>query len=495
MKKNLLLSSLFVFGICLGTFAQEPSQKAKIYIKKSDNGKVTEIEKEIPITEGADLEKLLNELGVWEDFENLSENETIELNVRRFENGDWMNALELAFSGQENSQAFLGVMIKNDDNQGVRITEIVDDSAAATSELRSGDIILEIDSEDVTSTEKLIELIQSKKAGDEVSIRYLRDGKKKKTKVALGEKQNESFNFDFEMPEMQRFEFPEVPAPPHPGNLKWMECDQQKAFLGVSPDRSEVEEGVMLGAITEGSAAEKMGLKSGDVVKSINDTAINSFRELADLVGAMKPGDEININADRQGKAINFSGELGSRNFGNKENIVFFRDFKGMDEDGDMVYDFEYDFEADPNMSEEELEIFILEQDMRLEEFKSLLAQKGTSIEVTIEIDSITEEEATKVNENAEPALRVQNDLAMDNFSFYPNPSAGQFNLKFDLAEKGNLEVYIYDQMGSVVYSERMSGFSGKYNKIIDLEMFSDGLYFMQIMQGDKSFSKKLIKG
>ncbi len=498
MKKNLLLLSVFLLGTCFSIIAQEAAQKAKIYIKKSENGNVTEIEEEIPITEGADLEKMLNELGIWEDFENLTEGETIELNIRRFENGDWMNALEMAFTGQENPQAFLGVMIRNaeNDGKGVRITEIIDDTAASGSELKEGDVILEIDSQETNSTEQLIDIIQTKQVGEEVSVRYSRDGKVKKTKIQLGENQTERMNY-FDIPRIENFnfDFPEMESFDFPENLNWMECNQEKAFLGVSPSPEHADSGVRLGAITQASAAEEMGLQTNDIIRSINGEDISSFSELADFISTLKPGTEIEIIADRDGKSINFSGALGSRNFGNNENIHFFRDYKGVDENGDMIFNFEFDMEGDSEMNLEELEKLLGDQEVILEQFQINLDNSSRRLDVTIEIGRITEEEAALVNENAQPALRIEDDLKMDNFSFYPNPSAGQFNLQFDLAQKGGLDIFIYDQTGSVIYSERISGFSGKYNKIIDLSQFEDGLYFMQIMQDNKSFSKKLIKG
>ena len=49
-----------------------------------------------------------------------------------------------------------------------------------------GDIIIEADGKKITNMEQIIELVNSKKPGDEVTLKYLRDGKEKTATVKLG---------------------------------------------------------------------------------------------------------------------------------------------------------------------------------------------------------------------------------------------------------------------------------------------------------------------
>lgn len=55
-------------------------------------------------------------------------------------------------------------------------------------------------------------------------------------------------------------------------------------------------------AVSEGSAAEAAGLRSGDVVVSVNDVAIDSAAELRSLVGSLAPGTTVAIGFERDGR-------------------------------------------------------------------------------------------------------------------------------------------------------------------------------------------------
>lgn len=56
------------------------------------------------------------------------------------------------------------------------------------------------------------------------------------------------------------------------------------------------------GAIASGSPAEKAGLKSGDIITKINDTAINTSNGLSTLIGEYRPGDTVTITYIRGGE-------------------------------------------------------------------------------------------------------------------------------------------------------------------------------------------------
>jgi serine protease Do len=60
-------------------------------------------------------------------------------------------------------------------------------------------------------------------------------------------------------------------------------------------------EGALVAAVVPGSAAEKAGLQSGDVVLKFNDKAIDAGAELAALVGQSAPGDKARLQIWRKG--------------------------------------------------------------------------------------------------------------------------------------------------------------------------------------------------
>ncbi len=65
--------------------------------------------------------------------------------------------------------------------------------------------------------------------------------------------------------------------------------------------------GIKIEDIPSGSIAEKLGLQSGDIIRSINGSAINSPFDLARLYQQLAPGSQIQVEGMRGAKPINLS--------------------------------------------------------------------------------------------------------------------------------------------------------------------------------------------
>ena len=77
----------------------------------------------------------------------------------------------------------------------------------------------------------------------------------------------------------------------------------QEAILGINIDTSEADiEGVKIGGLSEGSGAEKSGLKSGDIITKVNNVKISKFSELRGQLTAKRPGEFVNITVIRDGE-------------------------------------------------------------------------------------------------------------------------------------------------------------------------------------------------
>ncbi len=70
--------------------------------------------------------------------------------------------------------------------RGAIVTSVVEGSPAAQAGLKQWDILLAVGDQEVTSAEQLIEVVQSRKAGDKLSLTVLRRGKERKVDVTLG---------------------------------------------------------------------------------------------------------------------------------------------------------------------------------------------------------------------------------------------------------------------------------------------------------------------
>ena len=82
------------------------------------------------------------------------------------------------------------------------------------------------------------------------------------------------------------------------------------AFLGVSSQNTDGK-GAKIKDVTQGSGAEKAGLKSGDVITKINETKISNPGELTESVHKFKPEDKITVTYNRDGKEQKTTATLG----------------------------------------------------------------------------------------------------------------------------------------------------------------------------------------
>jgi Do/DeqQ family serine protease len=69
-------------------------------------------------------------------------------------------------------------------------------------------------------------------------------------------------------------------------------------LTGLELDKND---GVYVGGIAVGSAAEKAGLKTGDFITQINSIPVNSETEVREQIAHYRPGDNINIGYSRNG--------------------------------------------------------------------------------------------------------------------------------------------------------------------------------------------------
>lgn len=86
----------------------------------------------------------------------------------------------------------------------------------------------------------------------------------------------------------------------------------QRGLLGVSIQEINQQladekglsdlKGVYVAEVVDGSAAEKAGIKKGDVILKVNGAEINSSSRLQEEVGKNKPGDKVTVTVRRKGE-------------------------------------------------------------------------------------------------------------------------------------------------------------------------------------------------
>ncbi len=95
-------------------------------------------------------------------------------------------------------------------------------------------------------------------------------------------------------------------------NQMKMHINANNAFLGVMSERTD--EGAKIKDVTKASAAEKAGLKTGDIITKINDTIVAGPDDLYKIVGNHNPNDKIQITYLHDGKTLTAQAVLGKQN-------------------------------------------------------------------------------------------------------------------------------------------------------------------------------------
>ncbi|WP_299883413.1 reprolysin-like metallopeptidase [uncultured Lacinutrix sp.] len=92
---------------------------------------------------------------------------------------------------------------------------------------------------------------------------------------------------------------------------------------------------------------------------------------------------------------------------------------------------------------------------------------------------------------NVLEALSV-NEFELNNLSIYPNPNNGAFNVKFNTTSS-NIDVAVFDIRGRSIIKNSYSNTSGEFNKAINLGNVESGMYLLNINDGSKTITKKII--
>lgn len=91
--------------------------------------------------------------------------------------------------------------------------------------------------------------------------------------------------------------------------LRMFSMDENRAMLGVSTDQAD--NGAEVQSVTDESAAEKAGLKKGDIITKIDDKKIETPDDLTEAIQDHKPGDKVSITYLRDKKEQKATAELG----------------------------------------------------------------------------------------------------------------------------------------------------------------------------------------
>lgn len=209
---------------------------------------------------------------------------------------------------QSGKRAWLGIVISGDEEEKVTIASVSDGSPADEAGLREGDRILEIDDEEVADADDVMRAVRSHAPGDRLRIRVERDG------------QNKTFTATLEGRSARAPRAFEWTPGEHPQIFSF---GATRVFLGVEmhPMSGDLREhfraprdaGLLINRVIEDTAAERAGLKAGDVIIEVNGETIADVGDISHALREKEPGDQVTVRIVRDGSEQSLDVKLGER--------------------------------------------------------------------------------------------------------------------------------------------------------------------------------------
>ena len=208
--------------------------------------------------------------------------------------------------------------LKLKEERGVEITSVDPESAAATAGLKEGDVVLEYNGQHVEGWEQLRRMVSETPPQREVKIGIWRNGAAQTLTATVRSRKDARANGEtIVIPgggNSFPFKFP--PFPPLPPSIEipqFRTFAQNRAIgifgepLGQEEQLAEffgVKSGILIRSVVQGSAAEKAGIKAGDVLTRIDDTVVSSPSEISSALLAAGSKRTFTVTVVRNKKEI-----------------------------------------------------------------------------------------------------------------------------------------------------------------------------------------------
>ncbi len=204
--------------------------------------------------------------------------------------------------------------LKLKEERGALVEEVLSDSAAEKAGLRKDDVIVRFQGESVLTAAQLTRLVRDVPSGRKVEIDLIRAGAPLKVSAML--ERAERSGKGMEMPGLPRtfdFKFDErgpgamgmMFGPPGRGRLgiTYSEIEGQLAHYFKAPKDSAI----LVNSVLEDSAAEKAGIKAGDLLIKLGGTTVEEGSDLQAAVRDLEPGKATPLTVWREGRNIELS--------------------------------------------------------------------------------------------------------------------------------------------------------------------------------------------
>jgi len=235
------------------------------------------------------------------------------------EGASWLGVESLEISVEKAKE------LKLPAERGVLLERIVPDSPAAKAGLKDNDVITEINGQRVEGAAQFRRMIREIPAGRSVQFTVWRDGRAQTVSVTLGKSEDHAnmwFKtapraFSFQLP---KIEMPEVAPMPDMDMEGFAVLAGSRPRLGIDAEDLSGQfgayfgapdgEGILVREVNTGSPAEKAGVKSGDVITSLNGERVRSLGDLREKLAGKRDEKTVKLGVLRNKSEVSITVEM-----------------------------------------------------------------------------------------------------------------------------------------------------------------------------------------
>jgi predicted metalloprotease with PDZ domain len=236
-----------------------------------------------------------------------------------------------ALPGEGGQNAWLGVhlqditpdlasALKLKSERGALVRQVEKGSPAEKAGIENGDVIVEVAKRAVSEPADVVSAVSSLAPGESARVKVIRLGRTRTMTARLAERPSGFGETPLagapEAPEPP--DAPQAPAPGEPGSAPDARVHSQRAYLGIRIEELDDDlakyfgvsgsRGVLITNVEEGSPSAEAGLRSGDVILSVDGHPVSRPADLVRRVLEKEPGDQITLVVlhERHEKTVSF---------------------------------------------------------------------------------------------------------------------------------------------------------------------------------------------
>ncbi|MFK7772053.1 MAG: PDZ domain-containing protein [Saprospiraceae bacterium] len=361
------------------------------------------------------------------------------------------------FAQHQNNRAYIGIHTNSisekkakklgfENSNGSYITNVIGNSAADKNGLKPFDYIYKIGDEEFSEDQHLTSVMRNYQAGDEAMVYFIRKGEKMAKKMTFGKRSDGNSNH---------------------------RTREEDPFLGIEQNHTRIPEEVVGVSVNieKNSTAEKIGMEDDDIILAINDFKMVDWHDVGSAIDMMDVGEEIKVKYLRDNKVTVTNGPIQS-----------LAASKSGYNHGSYNYSYSYNngHQNSNNNQKESQEEVVEVEEIEMEDMEVMM-------------EDLQVAEAEQIKEEVGVEMPVVQNLSIERLNVFPNPSQGEFNLKFFLPNNAPTSIRIFNSSGQLIYSNDLGNFEGDFMERFDLTDSPAGTYYLMIQQNDLSITKKVV--